>query len=317
MRALIGASALLALVAGPGAAQVVRIDEVRPLRPDAVVEIEVVEHSLVVEAWDRDEIRIVGTYDAALEEMEITGTESRLRFEIDREGGRRGRREGSERLEVRLPRGVRLSLETVSGAIEVGGLTGALDAEAVSGSVEVAGDLASAELGSVSGSVRYTGDAPIVSLESVSGSGAYVGTARDVRLETVSGSLRMEGGAETIEAETVSGSIRITSSTPVRFLDASSVSGQVRFSGALAPSGRIEAESHSGTVELALGSGADAEFELGTFSGSVSASLPGMRNEVREGSRFTREESLTFLTGSGLGRVRAQSFSGTVRIVER
>ena len=309
--------ALLGFLAVPAGAQLVEIDELRPLQPNATVEIEVVVHSVVIEGWDRNEIQVVGEYDSDFGEMKIEGNERVFHFEIDHDGGRRGRREGSERLEVRVPRGVRLSLETVSGSLTVRGVNATLTASTVSGGIDVAGNIADhVSLSAVSGSISYTGDASTVSLESVSGRGEYVGTAGEVRLEAVSGALRMEGSAETIEAESVSGQVRIRADKPVQFLDASSVSGQVQFSGTLARGGRIDAESHSGTVELALGSDTDAEFELESFSGSVSASLPGMRDEIRSRSRFTPEQSLSFITGSGAGRVRASSFSGTVRIVE-
>ena len=316
---VIGA-ALLGSLAGPATAQIVQIDELQPLRPDATVQIEVVAHSVVVEGWDRNEIRIVGEYDSDIDVLvQSGGSEESFRFELNQDDRRRhGRPDGSSRLEVSVPRGVSLSVETVSGSLDVSGLSGALTASAVSGGVDVTGDLASASLSSVSGPVDYAGDAPTVRLESVSGGVEYLGTARDVRLESVSGSVFAEGGAETIEAESVSGTIRIRSDVPILFLDASSVSGGVRFSGALAPAARVDVESHSGTVELTLGSGTDAEFELESFSGRVSANLTGMQDEVRyRRRRGPPNQLLRFVTGSGSGRVRASSFSGSVRIEER
>jgi DUF4097 and DUF4098 domain-containing protein YvlB len=317
MRLLIAGAALAGALAAPRSAlaQLTAINEVRPLRADQAVSIEVISHTLVIEGWDRSEISIVGEYDANVEQIEVTDEGATFRFEIEQENGRqRGRRGTAGRLEVRLPRGARLDAESVSGSVTVTGFVGALDAESVSGRVEVTGNLEAADLSAVSGRVVYAGNAPVVRLESVSGSVDFRGTAGDVRLESVSGAVMMEGGGETIDAESVSGPVRIVSSVPVRALDATSVSGGVDFRGPLASGARVDVESHSGPVDLDLVGAVEAMFELESFSGSVDATLADMRDVVRNQSRLTPSESLRFVTGSGAGRVLASSFSGGVRI---
>ena len=318
MRLLIVGAALACSLGLPSSAlaQLTAINEVRPLRADQAVSIEVISHTLVIEGWDRSEIQIVGEYDADVEQVDVTDEGATFRFEIEQEN-RRGRGRGTGgRLEVRLPRGARLDAESVSGSVTVTGFVGALDAESVSGRVEVTGNLEAADLTAVSGRVTYAGDAPVVRLESVSGSVDYRGTAGDVRLESVSGAVLMEGGAETIDAESVSGPVRIVSSMAVRSLDATSVSGGVDFRGPLASGARVDVESHSGPVDLDLIGGVEAMFELESFSGSVDATLGDMRDVVRNRSRLTPSESLRFVTGSGAGRVNASSFSGGVTITE-
>lgn len=307
------ALALVLVLTGPLAGQVVSIDETRALRSDATVELGVVTHSLSIEGWDRNEIQIVGEYDSDLEELEIGGNDQLFRMEIDQDD-RRGRRRGSSTLEVRLPRGVTLSVGSVSGSVDVRGVTGAVQASSVSGSVDVVGDLSSASLTSVSGSVDFRGDAPTVRMQSVSGGVDFAGDARTVRLQSVSGSVRMEGRGETVEGNSVSGSIEVASTEPVRLLEVESVSGRVTFTGRLALGGTIDVESHSGSVDLVLGGDTDARFELSAFSGSLSSDLPGAQDEVRRSGRFTPNESLSFVTGSGSGRVTASTFSGSIRI---
>jgi DUF4097 and DUF4098 domain-containing protein YvlB len=319
MRLLFAGAALACSLAAPRSAlaQLTAINELRPLRADQAVSIEVISHTLVIEGWDRSEIQIVGEYDAEVEEVEINDEGATFRFEIEQLNRRqRGRRGTSGRLEVRLPRGARLDAESVSGSVTVSGFVGALDASSVSGRVEVTGNLEAADLSAVSGRVVYAGNATVVRLESVSGSVDFRGIAGDARIESVSGAVMMEGGAETIDAESVSGTVRIVSSVPVRALDANSVSGGVDFRGPLASGARVDVESHSGSVDLDLVGGVEATFELESFSGSVDAQLANMRDVVRNQSRLTPSESLRFVIGSGAGRVLASSFSGGVRITE-
>lgn len=311
---------MVALWALPLAGQTVSIDETRTLSPDASVELSVVSHSLVVEGWDRDEVQVTGEYDSEYEDFEVGGGARSFHLEIRPKRGLfdsgRQDRDGSAELVVRLPRGVRLEAETVSGSVTIGGLGGVVSASAVSGTVEVEGDLRSASLEAVSGSVTYRGDASSsVRLESVSGRVEFEGAAESAQLESVSGTVRMEGGAERIDATSVSGGLELGSSVPVRSLEAETVSGSVRYSGPLAPGGEIEVESHSGSVELELAADTDAEFDLSTFSGEITAEVPGARDEVRSESRFTPERLYRFVTGGGSAEVEASSFSGSIRIL--
>jgi DUF4097 and DUF4098 domain-containing protein YvlB len=306
---LLTGALVLTEAAGPLGGQVVPFDETRALQPNASVEIEVVSHSLIIEGWDRSEIQITGEYDSEFESLEISGGEQSVEFRIRQEDDSDGDREGSSEIRIRLPRGARIEAGTVSGSVRAGAVSGTFEGSSVSGTVEVEGNLDSAELESVSGSVSYHGDAPSVSLQSVSGSVEYSGESGAVELESVSGSVRMEGSAEMIEASSVSGSVEISSSSPIRSLEAKSVSGRVDFSGSLASDGRIEAESHSGSVDLAIG----GSVELSSFSGDVGYDLATVR-DVRDEGGDAPGKSVTFLTGNGTGRVEASSFSGSVRI---
>lgn len=275
--------ALLLLVAGttagPAAAQTQPIEERRPLRPDADVEIGAVVHAITIERWDRDEIEITGEYDPRWEEIEIRGDDRSLRFEVraNREG-RHTRSTGARTLTVRVPESVRLRAASVSGSILARGLTGTVTLNSVSGDVRMEGNPAS------------------------------------VRLNSVSGRVGFRGSAREVEAESVSGDVRVESSGPLDAGSISAVSGDVHFSGSLRPGGQLDAESHSGDVELMLSDEVDARVSLSTFSGSVSSGLSGAGDEVRERGRYVPTESLTFTSGSGAGRVEARSFSGDVRL---
>ncbi len=213
-----------------------------------------------------------------------------------------------------MPRAVRLNAESVSGAVDAASLSGRVEASSVSGRVEVRGDLTLAEFESVSGAVIYTGSAPTVELQSVSGDVRFEGEAETVQLESLSGTVSMNGVGRDMEASTVSGRIDLAFATPVRSLQLESVAGDVTYVGGLVAGGSIEAESFSGGVDLTFTSSTDARFDLEVFSGNISAEVPGMRDEVSRRGRFTPNESLTFVTGSGAGRVTVESFSGSIRI---
>lgn len=297
------------------AAQWVLIDETRALRPGATVELTAATHAIRVEPWDRSEIRITGAYEPRREEVEVRGTEHAFFFEISHTDQRRSRpRREPHELRVRIPPDVRLLVHTASGAIHVRGVTNSLEAGSASGDVTVTGNAARVDLSTVSGRLSYDGDSPWVQLSGVSAPVEYRGRAVDLRAGSTSGKIIVEGQVETLELRSTSAPIRANLSEPVRSLRMNTVSGALQFTGALAPSGRISVESHSGSVDLDLEPNTEATFEIHTFSGGIQADIPGMTEVVRTRGRYTPEERMVFVTGTGSAQVKVSSFSGSVRI---
>ena len=310
---------LLVLAVVPIAGQVVPINETRTLSSDAFVGLSVVSHSLVVEGWDQDSIQVVGEYDSRFQRLDIESGPESFRFELEpvrrfRIADDLGQREGSTELHLRLPRGVRLTANAVSGSVRVGGLNGIVSGRTVSGTVEIEGDVQSVSLNSVSGSVEFRGNAPSVQLQSTSGHADFQGQAESVELQSVSGAVRMQGQGSTISAASVSGGVELSSSVPVQSLEAESVAGPVSYSGSLAPRGAIRMESRSGSVVLVLGPDAEASFDLSTVSGEITVDIPMVQTEVRSRSPFSTQQSVRFVTGTGSGQVSASSVSGSIHV---
>lgn len=268
------------------------VDQTIPADPQVEIEIEIVSGSLRISGWDRNEVHIRGEIGDDVEELYVAGRGSRISIELDVPERRFGRVEIDADLELRVPFGARLDVETVSSGIEVEGLTGRLDLSTVSGSIEVSGapDLVDAE--SVSGSIRVEGARTAIVAESVSGT------------------VTVEGVADRIEASSVSGSIEVKASTVTRG-DLESVSGTVLFEGGLAPNARLDVSSHSGSVRLYLPSDVSASFDLSTFSGNVDSEFGGT---ARRESRHAPGKTMDFVTGSGSAEVSVESFSGNVSI---
>jgi DUF4097 and DUF4098 domain-containing protein YvlB len=290
----LAAALLLSLAAAPLSAQSIRIDETRPLSPSGSVRIEVVEHTIEVEVWERNEVQVTGSYDAEFEEMDINVESGSFRFEIDRNN--RGRSTGGGTLTVRLPAGIEVEAESVTGGVRVAGNFRAVDLESVSGSVDYQGNTSEVRLNSVSGSVRF------------------VGTAERASLEVVSGSVRLEGSAQELDVESVSGSVTIAASNPVREIGIETVSGSVDFRGALAPNGELSVESFSGRVILTLDPNVAARFDLETLTAGIEVELPGVSTTVVRSQRFGPSRSATFTTGDGGGSVDVTTMSGRIVI---
>lgn len=287
--------ALALLVAGAAWASQTK-ERTLDVRPDVTVEVENVAGEVQVESWDRNQVRVSAVYGEDVEEVSIEGGNGRVVVEVklpDWHGSRR--RDIEADIEIMMPRGGSLEVETVSASIDVSGLAGSLELESVSGGIEVEGNPESADLESVSGSIRFRGSGSRVSAESVSGS------------------VTLDGVADRVEASTVSGSVRVTAGQ-VNRTELESVSGSIDFEGKLSASARFSVSSHSGTIEVTLPADTSATFEVSTFSGNIDNDWGQSAHRT---SRYVPSKSLDFTVGSGSAEVTVETFSGNVRLRKR
>lgn len=294
---------LLPLLLATGSVLAAGIDQTRPLSATGQVEVENLKGRIQVRTWDQPEVRIGGTLGSGVERLDVSGDHERLTIKVVYPGeggwfrgwGGGGRSEPSD-IRITLPAGASLDARGVSADIDIEGVAGArLRAGTVSGRVNASGSPGEAEIESVSGDLRLV----------LEGS--------QVKASTVSGAVRIEGRPEgQLAIETVSGGIELDAGQ-VRRLSAETVSGRMRLDiGALAPGGRINAESLSGQIELSLPADTSARVQVSTFSGSIQSDV----GEVQRASRGPGAR-LEARMGEGEGEVQLESFSGGVRIRTR
>jgi len=264
-----------------------RIDERRPLKPDARVSVSNVAGSIEVEAWDKNELHLTGTLAEEVEKLEITGSESSLKIEVKLP--KRTRNTGDTVLKLKVPAGIALDARGVSADITAKGLRGEIEAESVSGDIEL--DVASKR----------------VEASSVSGDVTVRAPAEATRVESVSGDVTVRGVKGELHSESVSGDVTVQA-REVRVLEVKTVSGDLELDLELAREAKVTADTLSGEVRLTLPKLPEGEIELETFSGELeSGLLPGLGHGVKD---YQRE-------GSGKGRLRLHSFSGDIVLKKR
>lgn len=269
------------------------IDESRPAQPDVHVRIENVVGRVAIEVGDEERVELTGSLGSG-NKLQFDGDRKRLSIKVEPEdGGGWGRRgsAGAAELLVRVPRGARIEVKTVSAKVELDGVAGS-----------------QAEIETVSGSIRYQGDAERVHLKSVSGSIDGAGAGRIWTVGSVSGRIRLPQSAGELRLETVSGSVEFNFSRASR-VRAETVSGRIVATGALDEGGEVAMQSVSGAIELNLTGAVDAHIQGKTFSGAIrSAFGTPQRSGIGGGHQLDER------VGSGRGEIRLESFSGRITI---
>ena len=253
-----------------------------------------------VKTWNREQVQIDAlkvskstTLAKAKEnstKVKITITEenSTLRIQTQYPDGPNKNLSVSITYTLMIPQEATLNASTVSGNVTCEDISGDLKAKTVSGNVNVTGAKNGATCSTTSGTVE---------VDNVIG---------DVKLHSVSGNVVANAIKGSVEADTVSGSVLLTDISDADEIEASTMSGRVKYEGDLASDGTYHLQSHSGRVEFIVPSNAAFDLEARTFSGSINSDFDiTIRGKIEK-------RSLSGSVNGGGAEVELKAFSGNV-----
>lgn len=265
--------------------------------PDATVEVSNVQGSVVITAWDKNEVDLLAELESSKDELEYEASERHVRIEVRHPQGGYHSQEDDARLTLRVPKGASIVADTVSADIEVAGIRGELSLQSVSGAVETQAYEAPVKATAVSGDITIMGN----------------GGKANVSTDNVSGTSTVTGVRGSYEGEVVSGEIRATIASAER-VQINSVSGDIDLSVGLDAASRLNLESVSGTIGLRIKPPVNADFDIESFSGGIENCF-GL--EARDTSKHAPGFELNFTQGNGGARVEIQTLSGAISVCDQ
>jgi DUF4097 and DUF4098 domain-containing protein YvlB len=239
---------------------------------------------ITVTAWNRDEVQVrsVSSDEDAEIRVERSGTEllvsQRMRYgptEID--------------LTINVPAWMAVSLQGIESDIVVSGTSAPVRAQSVEGTVTVSGGTDNVALSSVEGDVSADGVRGNLDIQAVDGNVTVRNLTGALNVQTVDGDALLES--------VTSSSVRV-----------SSVDGDLRFSGAIAPNGSYAFKTHDGDISIRPAGALNATVTVSTWSGEFESATPVTISGSQEGNRFS------FTVGTGSARLELEAFDGLIRL---
>lgn len=283
--------ALLMLFASTASAQSFdqpqRIDTTLTLEKNGTVSVSIYSGHVNVVGTSGSQVRIRGTTER--DELEIRDRMGSISVGLEPDRGHGGRAE----LELTVPIGTNVILESFSGPLSVRGVK------------------AEAKLEALSGDLSINDAVGTVSAEAVSGDIDIGKVNGNVRAESVSGSVSVADVEGDITTESVSGRISILRAK-TKSASAETVSGSIGYTGTIDPMGNYSFKTHSGRLALGIPTNASASVSLETFSGTVDSDFPvTMETGITQNGHESR---FRFRIGDGRARVVLETFSGNIVI---
>ncbi len=277
--AIIGALMALSMVQ--------QTDTVFPVGEAILLDVEAMAGSVVVDTWDRDEVRIRAEHSRRTY-VEINRRGSRISVEAE---GLRGPANVVD-YHITVPATLRLKIESFMASITVNGALSDVEAETLQGDVIVRGGRGRIKVSSMAGSILVEGAEGFIEIESVAGSVRIVDSSGEMVGETMAGPMIFEN----VHASLV---------------DVESVGGIVWYDGTFDPGGTYFFGSHGGSVTLVVPEGASAQFDLSSVYGSIRDNMQGEMRRSDSGERHTIE------IGGGDAIVEVETFGGEISILRK
>lgn len=258
------------------------------LAADGVRRLVVEQHkgSVVVRAWNRDQIRVEADLPRR-SELDVRRRGGTVFVELDRP-----RPSIEVDYVINVPEDMDLNIEGLKLDIEVEGVDGRIILESLQGGITVRNSRGRLDAETLSGGITVDG---------------FDG---DVMASSTSHSVTLSGVRGAIEVEAVSGTVDLYDIT-ASALSVESVSGGIEFSGSLGAAGHHHLTSHSGQVLLDLDPDMRLTLEVSHHSGSVDMDYPDATLvETHHGT------SIFELNGGGAD-VEVETFSGRVTVRQR
>lgn len=258
---------------------------------NGTVSVENLAGSVVVTGWDQAKVLVEGTLGDGAERVDVEADDGDVTIEVVLP--RHARNVEDTDLVIRVPKGSRVEIETVSADVEIGGVRGDVDVSTVSGEVE-AREIGAADVETVSGEID------------VAKSGG------PVEASSVSGRVRVSDCGEWLEVSTTSGDIDLRDKLPAR-VECETTSGMIEANFEPAADGSYRFEGFSGDVVLRMPEAIDAAIDIETHSGRIRSEWDG---RVRE-ERYGPGASLSVREGDASADIVVNTFSGDVRLDKR
>lgn len=206
------------------------------------------------------------------------------------------RRPARTRMELSVPRGVRVIIAGTSGDIELDDIAGDVEIRSSSG------DISLSRLGGRAIVETLTGDVSVRSGVS------------DLRVITTSGDVEAGEVRGAADVRTTSGSIQIDAARASR-VAVQTISGDLVITGTVTADARLTLVTHSGDVDLGLASGTRGSLEFQTFNGELSATGPLLLTPpgLVSGTGNVRSTQRFEFGGGGGVLITVTSFSGDVQ----
>jgi hypothetical protein len=234
--------------------------------------------------WDKDSVVVRGTIGRTMQFMMSLGTGA---MKLGAEGHWSDGKATPSEIVAWVPTRSTVSVKTVSADIT---------ADAVGG-----------WFFTVSGNLRLSGRATSIEAESMNGSLDLDVSSLWVKARTGSGHLLLRGEPETADLSSISGTLSIATSSVLRGQFAS-VTGDIHYAAAPAPSAIVELSDHSGSVELMLPVNASADLALSSIEGPIENGLAGAR------PASSPSRSMNLRLGRGGAQLTVRTFKGPIRL---
>jgi DUF4097 and DUF4098 domain-containing protein YvlB len=279
------------------------------------VQIEHVNGSAKVIAWDKSEVKVIGTLGDSTENFIFEKDDNEVLIKVKVKNNHGWNNWGSDNgddLEIFVPRQSKVYYSAVNADVELEKIRGGARVETVNGSIEAKELAGRIRLESVNGEITADSLEGDLKISTVNGSiDSRSSKGNEDSYESVNGSIEVFSESTEINVETVNGDIKLKLGK-VSQLNLETVNGSTEAWLELENNGEIEASSVGGSIRLYLQSEVSARFDIeGHAGGGITNNLSA---DKMQKAKYGPNRWLKFSLNGGSAKVNVSTVSGRVKL---
>jgi DUF4097 and DUF4098 domain-containing protein YvlB len=279
------------------------------------VQIEHVNGSAKVIAWDKSEVKVTGRLGERTEEFifEKDNNEVFIKVKVKNSNGwgSWGSDKGDD-LEIFIPRQSKVYYSAVNADIKIEQVRGGARVETVNGSIEAKKLAGRIRLDSVNGRITADSLEGDVKIDTVNGTiDSRSSKGKKDSYASVNGSIEVFSESSDINVETVNGDIDLELGK-VTQLSLDTVNGSINVKLELEADGEIDASSVGGSIRLYLQRDVSARFDIEGHAGDKITN--NLSDDKIQKAKYGPNRRLKFSLNGGSAKVNVSTVSGRVRL---
>ena len=276
------------------------------------IQIEHINGSARVIAWDKLEVKVTGTLGDKTERFIFEKDDNEVLITVKvKNNSNLGSYKGDD-LEIFVPRQSKVYYSAVNADVELVQLRGGAKVETVNGSIDVKKLAGRIRLESVNGRITTESLEGDVKIETINGSiSSRSSKGKEDSYSSVNGNIEIISESGDINVETVNGDVELELGK-VNQLNIDTVNGSINARLELEDDGEIDASSVGGAVHLYLQSDVSARFDVeGYAGGRISNNLS---DDKTQNAKSGPNRWLKFSLNGGSAKVNVSTVSGEVKL---
>jgi len=305
---------LLPLIAAAGE----KVDKTLDFIDDGYVDIANVNGQVKIVPWDNKSVKVAGELGDNTKNFTFDRNGNRIRIKVEVKNGFHlfgGSNDDGDNLIINLPKGSKVSYDSVNSNMNTAGINGELSANSVNGNLTIDNCQGRLKITTVNGKIigsQLTGG---LDLETVNGEiNIKSAGGNQNSVSTVNGTLNINSSTEELKINTVSGNV-VVEVANIRNLEFSGVSGNAVIRLNLKKGGNVNATTVSGNVVLSFVEDPSAHFNIDSPTGG--SIVNHLSNDKTVEDHYGPGKHLQFSTLGGDGKVNVTTISGAITLEKK
>jgi DUF4097 and DUF4098 domain-containing protein YvlB len=292
-----------------------KVDRSLDVSKTPYVQIEHVNGSAKVIAWDKSEVKVTGRLGERTKKFIFEKNDNEVLIKVKVKNNNGWNNWGSSKgddLEIFVPRQSKVYYNAVNADVEIQQVLGGARVETVNGSIDVKELAGRIRLESVNGRINADNLEGDVRISTVNGTiDSRSSKGQEDSYESVNGSIEVFSESGDINVETVNGDIELELGK-VNQLNLDTVNGSINAKLDLEKNGEVDASSVGGSIRLYLQSDVSARFDIeGHAGGKITNNLS---DDKMQKAKYGPNRWLKFSLNGGSAKVNVSTVSGRIKL---